>query len=146
MRTLLFGIVAVVSVSCGAPGDPDLTCDSNAASKTLAADVQPILDAKCKSCHGANYTYGDYSDATKSAAATVGKKSLFAGMNATLMVVDSSKKLENSSLWLKLLGGTPKGRSGPKGENVQGEMPSGMDPLPAAELKIFKDWICTGAK
>jgi hypothetical protein len=111
----------------------------------MAADVQPILDAKCKSCHAAGYSYGDYSDATKSAEALSGKKSLFAGTNATLLVVDT-KALANSSLWLKLLGGATKGRTGPKGENVQGPMPSGADALPEAELKVFKDWICSGAK
>lgn len=145
MKKLILGLVAVVGLSCGAPGDPDFTCDAAPGAATLATNVQPILDAKCKSCHGANYTYGDYTDATKSAA-MVGQKSLFAGMNATLKVVDGTKSLANSSLWLKLLGGTPKGRSGPKGENVQGQMPSGADALPEAELKIFKDWICTGAK
>lgn len=136
----------VVLTACGMPmpSDPDLNC-SGAGSATLAANVQPVIDAKCKSCHDAtNATYGDYTNAAKTAE-IVGKKSLYAGMPGTLKVVEASN-LANSSLWLKLLGGQAKGRSGPKAENVLGAMPNDGTVLTAAELKAFKDWICSGAK
>ena len=75
----------------------------------------------------------------------VNKKSLYAGTAATLKVVDSTS-LANSSLWLKVLGGAAKGRTGPKSENVSGVMPNDNTTLTAAQKQILKDWICTGAK
>jgi hypothetical protein len=110
--------------ACGMPmpSDPDLNC-TGVGTATLAANVQPVIDAKCKGCHDAtNATYGDYSNAAKTGE-NVGKKSLYAGMPGTLKVVEASN-LANSSLWLKLLGGQARGRSGPKAENVLGAMPN----------------------
>lgn len=147
MKRLAFGIGAAgVLFSCGTPTptDPDLTCDANPAAATLATNVQAVFDARCKTCHVANYSYGGYSNATETAA-IVGKKSLYAGTTGTLLVVDP-KSLANSSLWLKVLGGTAAGRAGPKSENILAKMPNDMTVLPAAELKTLKDWICGGAK
>ena len=147
MKKLILGIGAAATLfSCGmpTPTDPDLTCDASPAAATLATNVQAVFDAKCKTCHIANYSYGDYTDATKTGA-IVSKKSLYAGTSASLLVVDP-KSLANSALWLKVLGGTSSGRAGPKGENVQGKMPNDTTTLTAAEQKILKDWICGGAK
>jgi hypothetical protein len=145
MKKLILGICAAAGlVSCGPPPDPELTCDANPPAATLATNVQGVFDAKCKSCHLENYSYGDYTTAAKTGA-SVNKKSLYAGMNATLMVVDP-KSLANSALWLKVLGGATAGRTGPKGENVYGKMPNDTTTLTADEKKILKDWICGGAK
>jgi hypothetical protein len=147
MKKLILGIGAAATLfSCGmpTPTDPDLTCDAAPPAATLATNVQAVFDAKCKTCHIANYSYGDYTDATKTAA-IVSKKSLYAGTSASLLVVDP-KSLANSALWLKVLGGTSSGRAGPKGENVQGKMPNDTTTLTAAEQKLIKDWICGGAK
>jgi len=150
MKNLLFGIcVAGGLLSCGPPPpppDPDLTCDSSPAAATLATNVQPVFAAKCsRACHLANDPYGDYTTAAKTAT-IVGKKSLYAGMGATLMIVDGQSSLANSALWLKVLGGATTGRVGPKGENVSGKMPNDTTTLTADEQKILKDWICSGAK
>lgn len=141
---LLCSIAMLSACGMPMPSDPDLNC-TGAGTSTLAANVQPIIELRCKSCHDAtNAMYGDYSSAAKSAE-IVGKKSLYAGMPGTLKVVEAGN-LANSSLWLKLLGGQAKGRSGPKAENVQAAMPSDGAVLTAAQLKAFKDWICTGAQ
>lgn len=147
MKKCILGIcVAAGLLSCGGPSDPELTCDASPAAASLATNVQPVFAAKCsKACHLAGDSYGDFTDAAKTAAATVNKKSLYAGMGATLMVVDS-KSLANSALWLKVLGGASTGRTGPKGENVYGKMPNDTSILTADEQKILKDWICSGAK
>lgn len=146
MKRALF-VLGVMSLF-GCPDETQLTCDKSPTPVTLANDVQPLLTAKCATagCHDPDYakSYGDYSTAQKSAA-MVGKKSFFAGRNATLKVVDPNA-LKNSSLWLKVLGGKLAGYSGPNGENVQDGMPYDEEPLSESELKLLKDWICTGAK
>ena len=148
MKKLILGIcVAGGLLSCGppTPTDPDLTCDASPAAATIATNVQPVFAAKCsKACHLVNDPYGDYTTAAKTAT-IVGKKSLYAGMGATLKIVDSTS-LANSALWLKVLGGATTGRVGPKGENVSGKMPNDTTTLTADEQKILKDWICGGAK
>lgn len=149
MKTLLPAFLAVVGFfACGmpVPTDPDLTCDAAPAAATLATNVQAVFDAKCKTCHVENYSYGDYTTAEKTLAATTGKKSLYAGMAGTLMVVDANKSLANSALWLKVLGGAMAARTGPKGENVYGKMPNDTTTLTDAEKKLLKDWICGGGK
>lgn len=147
MKKLILGMCAVGGLlSCSPPGDPELTCDPAPAAATLATNVQPVIDAKCKTCHIADYSYGDYTTAAKTGA-IVNKKSLYAGMAGTLQVVDgANKSLANSSLWLKVLGGAMSGRTGPKGENVYGKMPNDTTTLTADEKKILKDWICGGGQ
>lgn len=145
MKKLLFGIGVVGGLlSCGPMGDPEVTCDASPAAATLGTNVQAVFDAKCKTCHIENYSYGDYVTAEKTAT-IVGKKSLYAGMAGTLKVVEP-RSLANSALWLKVIGGATAGRTGPKGENVYGKMPNDSTMLTADEKKILKDWICSGAK
>lgn len=148
IRTLLFSLFTITLVGAcggGTPKDPELDC-TGATSVTLSGELQSqVIDVKCKSCHVANYQYGDYTDATKTAAATVNKKSLYAGMTGKLMIVEANK-LENSSLWLKVLGGDAANRKGPNGEGTLGKMPNDGTELTAAQKKLLKDWICTGAK
>jgi hypothetical protein len=147
MKKLLLGIgVAVSLVGCGGgPTDPELTCDASPASATLATNVQAVFTAKCATCHVSGYNYGDYTTAEKTAAATVNKKSLYAGTMGTLQIVQPNS-LANSSLWLKVLGGNAAGRTGPNKENVFGKMPNDSTTLTAEEQKLLKDWICSGAK
>ena len=146
MKTFAFlstSFLLVVAAGCSGPADPQLNC-AGSGSATLAADIQPILDAKCVACHDAsNATYGDYSTAAKTAE-IVGKRSLYAGSARQLKVVDPGD-LANSSFWLKLLGGSQKGRTGPRGENVLGEMPNDGTKMTTDELEKLKAWICSGA-
>lgn len=146
MKNLLLALSStVLFFSCGAPGDPELTCDAAPATATLSTNVQAVIEAKCsKACHLAGDTYGDYTTAAKTGE-VVNKLSLYAGTNKTMKVVDP-KNLANSSLWLKVLGGAGKGRTGPNGENVFGAMPNDGTSLSADQKKILKDWICSGAK
>lgn len=146
MKRLVFVLSVLALTAC--PSDPNVECGSSSKSVTLATDVQPLLTAKCATsgCHDQGYatSYGDFTTATKSAA-MVNKKSLYAGPNATLKVVDPGA-LKNSTVWLKVLGGKLAGYSGPNGENVQDRMPYDTDPLSADEQQLLKDWICGGAK
>lgn len=149
-KHLFFSSVVVVSLftfGCGGTTpmtDPELTCDTGVATVTLTGEVQAVFDAKCKSCHATGYTYGDYTDAAKTHAATVGVKSLYAGTPGTLKIVDPMN-LANSALWLKVLGGDAANRKGPNGEGTLGAMPNDGTVLTAAQKKLIKDWICTGA-
>ena len=144
MKNLILGLGVVGGLlSCGPPPDPELTCDPTPAAATLGTNVQGVFDAKCKSCH-TNSSIGDYTTAEKTAE-SVAKKSVYAGMAGTLMVV-APKSPANSALWLKVLGGASVAVTGPKGENVQGRMPQDGSMLTTEEKKILKDWICNGAK
>lgn len=143
----IFVLSSLVTLGCGSPtpmGDPDLTCDTGAATVTLTGAVQAVFDARCKSCHATGYTYGDYTSASATHAATVGKTSYLAGMAGTMKVVEANN-LANSSLWLKVLGGDAANRKGPKGENTLWIMPNDGMTLTAEQKKLIKDWICTGA-
>jgi hypothetical protein len=145
-RAVVPVVLALTLVGCGPPGDPELTCDTTSSSATLAGSVQQeVFTAACATCHGANYSYGDYTSAAKTSAATVNVKSLYAGAAGTLEVVDPGN-LANSALWLKVLGGTAKARTGPKGENVLGAMPNDGTTLTPAQKQLLKDWICSGGK
>lgn len=140
-------VLSLVTLGCGGAmpaGDPELTCDTGAATVTLTGDVQAVFDAKCKSCHGAGYMYGDYSTAQKTHSSTVGVKSLYAGDAGMMKIVDP-QNLANSSLWLKVLGGDAANRKGPRGERTFGAMPNDGTMLTDAQKKLLKDWICTGA-
>ena len=144
MKKLILGMSVVSLLSCG-PTDPELTCDPSPAAASLTTNVQAVFAAKCsQSCHQPGDAFGDYTDAAKTGA-IVAKKSLYAGMAGTLKVVDP-KSLANSSLWLKVLGGSTSGRTGPRGENVYGKMPNDGALLSADQKKTLKDWICGGAK
>lgn len=149
-KHLIFSFVVVVSLvtlGCGGTtpsGDPELTCDTGAATVTLTGEVQAVFDAKCVSCHIAGYSYGDYTTAAKTHESTVGVKSLYAGTAGTMKIVDP-KNLANSALWLKVLGGDAANRKGPNGEGTLGAMPNDGSTLTAAQKKLLKDWICTGA-
>lgn len=147
MRSFVASSLLLLLAGCP-QSDPDLSCDSSPQAVSLATDVQPLLTAKCalSGCHDATYagSYGDFTTANKSAS-MVNKKSLYAGTAATLKVVDPNA-LKNSTLWLKVLGGQPAGRSGPNGENVYDRMPLDADALSSTEQQLLKDWICTGAK
>lgn len=145
--TVVAALGSVAFIACGmpVPTDPDLSC-AGAGSATTAS-IQPMLTMRCglAGCHDpSSATYGDFSTEAKTQA-VVNKKSLYAGMPGTLMIVEP-KKLENSALWLKVLGGATKGRTGPKGENVFGAMPNDGTTLDGAQQKMIKDWICSGAQ
>ena len=141
-------LVSLVTLGCGGTtpmGDPELTCDTSAAAVTLTGGVQAVFDAKCKSCHVAGYTYGDYSDADRTFAATTNKVSYLAGAAAKMKVVDgNAKSLANSALWLKVIGGDAANRKGPNGESTLGAMPNDGTVLTAEQKKLLKDWICSG--
>lgn len=158
VRAVAFAsLVAVFAVGCGgstggtdagtdAGTDPVLVCDTGAATVNSAKVFADVIETKCKSCHVANATgfaYGDYTDADKFYAGSAGAESKYKGSAGTLKIVEANK-LANSSLWLKVNGGSPS-RKGPNNENVGAKMPQDGMTLTDAQLKAIKDWICTGA-
>ncbi len=140
MRFLALGLVVS---ACGPQmmtvdaGKNEFACDSMTAEVTLAGKVQAeIFDKQCKSCHNAfDASNGDYSDATRTAAA-IAKPSQFAMALKPVVPNDLSK----SVLWRKM-----NALKGPGGEDLKGVMPPG-GMLPAASLQLVRDWICTGGK
>jgi hypothetical protein len=157
-QTLIFSfIVGLAACSPGmTPVDagmdmPDTNCDSNPEAVTLASLHTDLLGPKCASCHpsSAGMAYGDYTSAT-TAAAMINKTSAFAGSQQTLKVVDAaatdtSQRLANSSIWLKVSSMKNNGFRGPKNEITGLKMPNDGTPVTAAELKKLKDWLCRGA-
>ncbi len=98
--------------------------------------------ANCVSCHNPGVTDNRFrpEPSADGLRAAVGQDSDYAG---DVKVIDPNRA-ENSTLILKINGGSPRHR-GPKGEAVGPVMPPGIM-LPEAQLKLFQDWICTGAK
>ena len=84
---------------------------------------------------------------TKSIANTlsaVGRLSYYAGRTSTLKVIDPGNP-RNSSMFLKVMGGSPKYR-GPGGESVGSQMPQNLPPLSDENKLLIKNWICGGAQ
>ncbi len=124
--------------------DPLVTCDPNPAVVTTATLQTQVFNA-CRTCHNQNDTYADLSAPEKSQA-MVDKASTFSkGVAGSELKLVKPKDLANSSLWLKLNGGTSAKLAGPKMEMLGGIMPP-TGALSATDLKAVKDWICGGAK
>lgn len=157
MRRLAFvlGVVALAVAGCGPPtptGCPDtgadFTCDSSGPTVKTGEVWTGVISPDCVStCHkpgGTAVSYGDYSSAAAFQTTNVGQKSVYAGSKGTLKKVDPDA-LQNSSVWLKVIGGAPAGRKGPQCEGVGNAMPDGAATLSDAKKKLLKDWICSGA-
>jgi hypothetical protein len=149
IKRTFFVVAAVSALSCGGPGgmdagtDPETTCDAMPTATSFAKVYSDVFPA-CTACHkmglmDGSGSYGLY-DTQANALMQVNKVSAYAGMAKTLKVVDP-KHLENSTMWLKVLGRA----KSPGGNNLQGLMPLGGPPLSADKQKILKDWICSGA-
>lgn len=166
MKILARGLGVLLAVAfapgCGTPGGNDggsggACADANAAeykcdgatSVTTADLWTNVISPKCVStCHrpgGTAASYGDYSSAAQVQSGSVGVKSLYAGSKATLKKVDPNN-LQNSTFWLKVIGGSPANKKGPECEAPGNAMPDGLPALSDAEKTQLKNWICTGAQ
>lgn len=116
----------------------EFVCDPNAAEVTLAGSVQAqLFDNPCKSCHNAQDAQkGDFSDASRTAAATVNVDTISYAPMKRVVPGD----LTRSVMWLKV-----NQLRGPNNERVGGIMPP-TGPLSDEKKKLLKDWICSGAK
>lgn len=155
MIRMLVGLTTVCTiVACGSATDtPDggasgvLVCDTGATAVAAAKLQTDVIDVACKSCHNPTGTArlsGDYSTASTFVAATVNKASAYPSTGAKGFKIVTPNDLAASVLWLKVSGGQPSFK-GPNGEFVGGVMPE-TGPITAAQKKLIKDWICTGAK
>jgi hypothetical protein len=145
---------ALLSIHCGQnttpacsatdAGDPNFQC-AGVSAVTLTQVEADIFKPVCalSGCHDGINTLAptDYTTAAKTFA-NVGKDSTYKN---GLKVIDANKDLTNSTMWLKLLGGSPTYKS-PSCVSVGPIMPQGaINPLPAANLNEIKGWICAGA-
>jgi hypothetical protein len=132
--------------SGGGAADPNLVCDASPPATLLSKVHSDILIPSCQTgCHMTTSTdgsdsYGVYTT-TAGAFGQVGKKSLYAGTELTLKVIDPNG-LSTSTMWLKVLAHA----KSPSGKNLGGEMPLGRTALTAVQKQLLKDWICSGAK
>jgi hypothetical protein len=126
-----------------------LTCPDGPTEVTTAQVHADLLLPTCKdTCHPGLGVL-DYSTPQSAQEALVGVSSGYG--DGSLRRVDS-KTLANSTLWLKVLGGSDfvfEGQrlplTGPKGEPVGQPMPKGLPRLTEAQLDLVKSWICSGA-
>jgi len=139
-------------VGCGTPDeipDPDagtnqnaLACGDTHDSVTTQKLYDDLVSLKCASCH-----YDGYPGTTLvltlvgDLQGTVGAASTYKN---DLKIVEANRP-ENSTFYLKSIGGSSAGIKGPGGHNVGARMPEGGT-LSAAEQKMIKDWICSGAQ
>lgn len=157
-KRLVVATFGLVWAACSPPppsgndaGNPELTCDANPASVTTAQVQTEVFDVSCKSCHFKDSNTDNPADMDMSSASvtqqSVGKNSIYCGQNcpADALKIVHAGNLANSTMWLKLLGGSPTYK-GPKGENVGARMPQGAPALDEAKKKLVRDWICSGAK
>lgn len=121
----------------------ELACDDGAAAVTADQLFAAVVEPKCKSCHNSGLGQGSngglHLGSVDELKAAVGKASSY----GTVKVVEADHP-ENSSLYLKVLGGSPKYK-GPEGQLVGGQMPQGGNALSAEEKNQVRDWICSGA-
>jgi hypothetical protein len=128
----------------------DVTCDANPNAETAQTVFTNVVSANCvTACHtpgGQAIAYSDYTTANLFFTDTVGVASIYAGSNASLKMV-APNDLANSTVWLKV--SCPQGSTScksPHGETIGSSMPYQTVSLSAANQKVIKDWICTGAK
>jgi hypothetical protein len=130
----------------GGAADPELTCDATPPATSFAKVYMDIISPSClQGCHVAGAvdgsdSYGLYNTET-AAYGQVNKKSLYAGTDMTLKVVDPMKSLGTSTMWLKVLGRA----KSPTMKNLGGQMPLGRTALTTVQKQLLKDWICSGA-
>jgi mono/diheme cytochrome c family protein len=134
-ESLLFASMVLGLAACAGDdtGDTDTDTDTDpAATPTYAADIQPIFDTSCVSCHTTGAASAGL-DLTASAN-IVGVVSTQA---APMNLVEAGDP-DNSYLWHKVNG--THGGAGGSGE----QMPQGSE-LAAADLATIEAWITGGA-
>lgn len=143
LSKLTLGLVVAGGLfGCGP--NADLVCDASPTAVTTEKVYNDVIKSQCLSCHGLPGTAdarkaGDYQSLQVFTTTVVGAAS---PGYAPLKMVDTDNKLDNSTVWLKLLGDNSTGAGGKK---TGPRMPEG-GMLSATQLKLVKDWICTGAK
>lgn len=118
-KLLLATAVPMLFAACST--EPDIS---------FARDVKPILDKNCLACHqsgGAGFEASGLS--------MTGYDELMKGTNAGQMVIAGD--VEGSNLVVLMEGRADPSISMPHG---------GLDPVPAADIAIIKQWIAQGAK
>ncbi len=146
-----FIVLSSLSLAACGPGEgngePDAgtnpaDCGDSHATITAQQLYTEVVQPRCQSCHYQGAL--DTSLVLDSAAAlksTVGADSTYGGG----LKVSEANRSENSTMYLKVLGGTPAGVRGPNGQAVGQRMPV-TGALTLAERQQIQDWICTGAQ
>jgi hypothetical protein len=129
-------------------GDPNFQC-AGVTAVTLTQVEADVFKPTCaiSGCHDGITTTAptDYSSTAKTFANVGLDSPLYNTNNNGLKVVDGTKNLTNSSMWLMLLGGSPTYKS-PSCTVVGPLMPLGAtSPIAENYLLEIKGWICAGA-
>jgi cytochrome c5 len=145
-HTLLAAALCTALLACG--GEPNntppdagpLACGSNHPEVSTEQIFNEIFEPTCKTCHASGSSGTTFfADDAAMLQAAVGQDSAYPG---TVKVIDPGHP-ENSTLFIKVSGGSPKHRA-PDGTPVGGQMPQGGT-LTEEQVQRFQDWICTGA-
>ena len=115
--------------------------DAGPEAAEFAADVWPILEARCVSCHGSGSGGLTFTDAASAHAALVGPNRA----RGTAMCTEAEASLERvtpgdpdaSFLFIKV--------SGPPPAGCGAQMPLSGGPLTAEQIETIRSWIAGGA-
>jgi len=133
----------------GTDGGLDVTCDAMPSAQTAQTVFTSVVQPQCVTCHlpnGQAFSYGDYSTVDKMYAAMVNHPSIYNTNDPSLEMV-APNDLAHSTVWLKIA--CPQqgmACKSPHGDTIGAPMPYESASLTDADLKVVKDWICTGAK
>lgn len=137
-----------LSLTACPTGNLDLDCPRNPRMAT-AQEVHDTLQGPiCSNCHtpqnpAVPLQLPDQSTVTALRALVNADSRYGQGLK-----VVAPNSLRNSTMWLKVNGGSPAGYDGPNGVPVGGLMPdpgNGFPALDNSQKGLLKDWICTGA-
>jgi hypothetical protein len=126
---LTVALLATIA-GCSDNGTDPTTGGGTGTTVSLAADLQPIFDTRCTSCHGAGGFGGLELSANVAWANLLGVESM--GYSPRQRVVSGNP--EKSVLYLKINGDPSVGRRMPQGGT-----------LDADTIELFRVWIAQGA-
>lgn len=130
----------------GCSSDPSPTADAlecSGESPTTYEELRTqVIASSCSSCHHGKGN-GVAPDMTSAANLRDIVSPRYAGDGGTLKIVDPGAP-RNSTMVLKVLGGSAKGFAGPNGEHVGGAMPL-IGSLSTEQKDAIRHWVCAGA-
>jgi hypothetical protein len=150
----LLSAAVTLGSGCGGGGGatdagvkPEVQCDGGEADVSFATVYSDLISPTCLGgCHVPGGSNGpvNLTSADAGYEGSVGKNSITYG--SSLKIVQPNQP-ESSTLYLKVLGGTPGGYRGPTGQSVGERMPplSAGNGATAQQKELVRRWICTGA-
>lgn len=135
-------VAALLGAAC--PADPPeliLDCPEDAGTPVTLTEVYgEVHGPVCSNCHFP----GSQEPVMSSGAALAATVNAESAEYAPLHYVVPGD-LRQSLMYLKVMGGTDAGYSGPNGEDTGALMPRGGPPLSDPQKDVLRRWICQGA-